>query len=164
MNPTRKTLEFVAIAALILLVTFTWNSLHGSNPLPTSVPTHFSAGGQPDGWGPSSSLWFLPFVGAGLYVLITVVSFFPGSFSFPVRVTASNQARIQNLALHMIAWLKAELVCLFLILQWWIVQSVRSGRSGLPPWLVPLALVGIFGTIALHIFAMFRAARRSNLH
>jgi uncharacterized membrane protein len=154
----RNTLELTAVLALIALIIFTWTSLQGSNPLPARVPTHFGASGQPDAWGRPSSLWMLPIVAVGLYLLITVVSFFPGSFNFPVRQTPANRPRLEKLALRMIAFLKAELVCLFLMLQLWIVQSVRSGHSGLPPWLVPLALVVIFGTIAAHIIAIVHTA------
>ena len=156
----RKSLEFVAALALLALAAFTWIALHGSNPLPPRVPTHFGASGQPDAWGSPSSLWILPIAAAALYLLITVVSLFPGSFNFPVRVTPSTRARLEGLALKMIAWIKAELISLFLILQISIVQSVRGRHAALPPLLVPACLVLIFGTIATHMILIIRAARR----
>ncbi len=157
----RKFLELVTAAALLALVFFTWTALHGTNPLPARIPTHFGVSGQPDGWGPPASLWILPMAACGLYLLITVVSFFPGSFNFPVRAISSTRSRLEALALKMIAWIKTELICLFLILQISIVQSVRSGHAALPPLLVPACLVLIFATIAAHIVLIVRAARQS---
>jgi len=62
----------------------------------------------------------------------------------------------------MMAWVKVELVCLFLYIQWSIIQSVRGGRAALSPVIVPIFLVAVFATIAAHAVAVFRAAREAS--
>jgi hypothetical protein len=97
-------------------------------------------------------------IGLGLYALITVVSFFPGSFNFPVRVTAQNRDRLQRIAMRMVVGVKAETLILFAILQNAILQSVRTQTNSLPVLLMPIAIALIFLTIALHLVALMRAA------
>jgi len=88
-----------------------------------------------------------------------VVSQFPSAFNYPVRVTAENRPRLEALTLQMIAWLKTEMICLFAWIQWAIVESARQGRLSVSLAEMPLFILAIFGTIAWHIVAMFRAAR-----
>jgi hypothetical protein len=57
------------------------------------------------------------------------------------------------------AWVKAELCGLFLTIQWSIIQSARHGDAALSPAVMPMFLVALFITIAVHLVAVFRAAR-----
>jgi uncharacterized membrane protein len=107
----RRILDFVSLAILAVLAWITYNALHGSNPLPQRIPTHFGANGQPNAWGPPGSLWLLPVVGAGLFLIVSIVSMFPGSFNFPVRSTPASRPRMEALTLRMMAWVKLELSC-----------------------------------------------------
>ncbi len=155
----RKVLEGVGLGALALLIWITYDALAGPSHLPDRIPTHFDAAGNANGWGSPATLLLLPILAVGLYLLITVVSMFPASFNYPVRVTAENRERLQGLTLNMVTWLKTELACLFAAIQWAILQAVRSGEGRLPVLLVPGFLVLIFGTALWHIFALFRAAQ-----
>jgi uncharacterized membrane protein len=154
----RKFLETISVAALATLLYLTWTALYGPNHLAGQIPTHFGAMGQPTSYGPASTLWLLPIVGLGLYALITVVGLFPGAFNYPVRVTVQNRDRLQRIAVRMVVGVKAEILILFAILQYEIIQSVRTQTNSLPILLMPMALALIFLTLALHIAALLRAA------
>lgn len=110
----RKLAEALAVAAFAVLAWLTWAALYGPNRLPDSVPTHFDAAGNANGWGSPSG---------------------------------------------MVSWIKAELVCLFAVLQGVFIQSAHSGNGALFAKVLPVFLVVIFGTVALHIVALFRVAR-----
>jgi uncharacterized membrane protein len=155
----RRTLEAVSLGALAVLFWVTHHALHGPGSLPARIPTHFNAAGNPNGWGSPSSLLLLPALALAIYLLITVVSQFPSAFHYPVLVTAGNRPRLEALTLQMIAWLKTEMICLFAWIQWAIVESARQGRLSVSLEEMPLFILAIFGTIAWHIVAMFRAAR-----
>lgn len=155
----RKILEAIGLGALAVLLWITYGALTGPARLPDRIPTHFDATGKANGWGSPAALALLPIVAAGIYALISVVSMFPASFNYPVRVTAENRQRLQELTLDMVTWLKTELACLFLGIQWAILLMVRSGGGRLPALLMPGFLVLIFATALWHIFAVFRAAR-----
>lgn len=155
----RKTLNLLGLAALLILCWITWDALWGPHRLPDRVPTHFDGGGHPNAWGPPTGMILLPVVAGVLFVLMTLVARFPGAFHYPVRVTRLNTERLQAITLDMIAWLKVENSCLFLVLQWAFIQSARTDDGHLFPMILPFFIVAIFGTVGWHFVAMFRLAR-----
>jgi Protein of unknown function (DUF1648) len=155
----RQTLQLVGIAALALLGWITGAALYGPNHLPDRVPTHFDAAGHPNAWGSPTGMLLLPVVAAGLYLLMSLVTRYPGAFHYPVRVTRENIEQLQSITLDMIAWLKVENTCLFLVLQSAFIQAARTGNGRLFPMILPFFIAAIFGTIGWHILALFRAAR-----
>ncbi len=155
----RKTLEAIGLGALAVLAWITYRALTGPERLPDRIPTHFDMAGNPNGWGSPAMLLLLPVVAGSLYLVMTVVARFPTAFNYPVRVTRETLPRLQSLTLDMIAWLKAELACLFTVLQWWMIEAARSGQGRLPPLLMPVFLVVIFATLGWHFVRVFRAAR-----
>ncbi|HUB30016.1 MAG TPA: DUF1648 domain-containing protein [Terracidiphilus sp.] len=156
----RKTLEAAGLLALAILVWITWSALYGPNRLPDRVPTHFDAAGNPNAWGSPSGMLFMPVIAGLLYLLMSVVTRFPDSFHYPVRATSTNIARLQAVTVDMIAWLKVELACLFLTLQWAFVQSAHSGNGRVFPTILPVSIVVIFATIGWHLLALVRIAGR----
>jgi uncharacterized membrane protein len=155
----RKTMEAIALIGLAVMAWITYSAFNGPNPLPDRIPTHFDAAGDPNGWGSPNTLWLLPAIGVTLYLVITVISQFPTSFKYSVQVTEKNRARLQEVTLDMLAWFKAELVGLFAVLQWWMIQAARSGAGHISPWLVPGFLVVVFATAGWHVVALFQAAK-----
>lgn len=157
----RKILEIFGILALGTLAWITYAALYGPDHLPERVPTHFDAAGNANAWGSPAGILIMPVIAVVLYLLMSLVARFPGAFNYPVRVTQVNLPRLQAITLNMIAWIKVELVCLFAVLQWVFVRSARSGEGHLFPRVLPVFLVVIFGTVALHFVALFRAASRT---
>lgn len=154
----RKALEVVSLLGLLVLAWLSQDALSGRHRLPSRIPTHFGVNGQPDAWGSPWMLLALPIGAGALYVLMTLVSLYPGAFNFPVRVTPSNRARLEDLALKMIAWLKAEVIWLFVFVQMAAIKAARSGGgSGASRWLMPVALGVVLGTILGYVVAMRRS-------
>ena len=156
----RRSLELLSLAALAFLAGATVAAFSGSVPLPARIPIHFNAAGTPDGWGSARMLWLLPAVSTALYLLMTWVSRYPEAFNYPVRVTPRNQEQLQQLALGMIAWLKAELLCVFAWIQWSVIRASRQPSQRLSPLLMPLLLAVVFATLGVYVAAMFRAGRK----
>lgn len=154
----RKYLEAISLTALAILLWITWAALYGPRAFTGPIPTHFDLAGHPNAYGPPQMLLVLPAVALVLYLLITVVSRNPAVFNYPVRVTPKNRQRLQELALNMIAFLKAETVILFALIQYQTIDSARNLQSSLPQSLMLTGIAVIFSTIALHIIAMRRAA------
>jgi hypothetical protein len=154
----RKILEAISLTTLAILLWITYAALYGPHPLTGPIPAHFDLAGRPNAYGPLWTLLILPCVAIVLYLLITAVSRNAAVFNYPVRVTRQNQARLQHLALSMIAFIKAETVTLFALIQFLTIESARQLHSVLPqsPMLAGIGL--ILSTIALHILAMRRSA------
>jgi uncharacterized membrane protein len=155
----RRVLEIVSLASLVLLVFITARALYGPVRLPERIPTHFNAAGQADGWGSPAMLLVFPGFAVAIYLLMSLVSRFPAAFNFPVRVTPLNRQRLEELALSMIAWLKAEVVVFFTWIAWSVIAAVRRPDQHLSPVSMPVVLVAIFATCIIHIVAIFMAAR-----
>jgi len=155
----RRILETFSLACLAIMVWITYEALNGPAPLPDRIPVHFDAAGNANGWGPPSTLALLPVVAAGLYLLITVISLLPTGIKSAVKLTAESRERIQALTRLMMAWIKAELIGLFLFLQWFIVAEIREGSNRIPAIPPPVFLVVIFATVGWHLMAVFRELR-----
>jgi uncharacterized membrane protein len=156
----RKTLEVVGLGMLGVLAWITYAALHGPERLPDRIPTHFDISGQPNAWGPSSFLWFLPLVAAGLYMLLTVLGGIRyRRYNLPVAVTEANLPFVQEQTILMVAWIKCEILCLFVYLQWAIIQCARDGSFRLSPLLIPVSLMVIFSTVGWRLTTMIRGAK-----
>ena len=155
----RKILEVVALVLVLFTWGFTGYAIVGPDPLPVRIPTHFNLAGQADGWGSPGALWMVPVVATVIYLLMSLVARYPSSFNFPMRVSRLVRPRLEAIALSMLSWLKAEVICLFAWIQYWTIRIVRQGQGRLSPAFLPLVMVAIFGTIAWHIVAMRRVAR-----
>jgi uncharacterized membrane protein len=155
----RKTAEFLSLAALAALAFITINSFYGPHPLPGQIPTHFDARGQVNGWGSPRSLFFFLLFSIAMYLLLTVVSRFPSLFNYPVKVTELNRPQLEQLALSLLSWTKAEMLVFFVWIEFAMVQAARYPDRGLAPY--PLGVFGVIviATIFGHIVAMFRAAK-----
>ncbi len=130
--------------------------------LPKQIPLHFDLGGHVNRWGSSSELFFLPTIGLLVFCLLSVVVRFPASFSYPVEVTPANRARLQELAVSMINWLKVEMLAMFAWIEGWTVGIAREGEAAslsgasMGLMLFPAAIVVI--TVIGYIVAMSSAA------
>jgi uncharacterized membrane protein len=154
----RKWLEGVALLILGLHASITILALFGAERLPERIPIHFDATGRPDGWGSPAMLLLLPAITLIIYLLFTVVTRFPGSFNYPVRVTVFNRQRMQSLALDMMAWLKVEIVGLLTWMQWVTIELARYPERTVPA-MTAAALVAVFATFTFYIVLMFKAGR-----
>ena len=156
----RRTMEGLCLGLLAVLYWITYAALNGAERLPDRIPTHFDISGQPNAWGSPGFLWFLPAVGTGLYLLMTFLSSLKfRRYNLPVPVTEANLPFLQEQTSKMVAWIKFELLCLFVYLQWSIIQSARSNEFRLSALLIPVFLVVIFSTVGWNLATMIRGAR-----
>lgn len=153
-TPTDKVVEttaLVGVAFLVVVTAFYWPMVH------KTIPTHFDIAGKVDGWGPKATLLPTPFICAGIYVLLTVISRFPHIFNYPVPITEENAERQYRIALTVMRWLKMEIIWLFAYLNWQMIQVALSKAKGLDVLAMPIALAVIFGTSIVLIVRAYRA-------
>jgi uncharacterized membrane protein len=154
----RKWLEGIALLALGLTISVTVLALAGPAPLPERIPIHFDVMGRPNAWGSPAMILLLPGVTIFIYLLFTVVTRFPGAFNYPVKVTSLNRQRLQNLALDLMAWLKAEVVSLLTWMQWVTIEVARHPEKHMPAMTVA-AFVVVFATVTFYMVQMFKSGR-----
>jgi hypothetical protein len=156
MRRIAETLSLAVLAEILLVAAF---ALYGPHRLPALIPTHFKAAGQPDGWGSPRALLLFPVIASILYLLMTWVARYPASFNFPVRVTPRNRKQLEAIALSMIAWLKAEVLCILAWVERSGIQVARHPQQPFSALPMPLLIGVVFATVFGHIAAVFRAAR-----
>ena len=147
--------EVLALAGLVVQMVLVGSYWH---VLPRQVPMHFDARGAVDAYGDKSTLLILAGVTAGLYVLLTVVSFFPQYFNYPAKVTPENRGRMQGIATAMIGWMKAEFTWLFSYIVWVTIRVAMGRASGLGWAFLPVMLAVIGVTVVRGVVRMRQAA------
>ena len=133
-----ETIGIIALLGMIVFVALKWNNL------PSQIPAHYNAKGVVDRWGGKNQILFLPIVSVFLYVLLTVVAFFPKSWNMPTKVTEENKTAVYNCMKTMIIMMKAELVGVF-----FYITYQMANKATLVAWFLPVFLVVLIGTIVL---------------
>ena len=146
--------ELLAAAGLLYQLVAVWMAWPA---LPSRVPTHFGFSGRADAFGDKSSLFLLPAVTITLYTMLTVLSFFPQTFNYPVRATDANRSRLYALGVSLLGWLKAELVWIFAYLCTSSIAVAEGRAAGLSPAFLVVALGVTAFTTAVSIARMRRA-------
>ena len=155
----RRSLHILTLIVFAWLVFLTAEALVGPHKLPSRIPTHFDAAGDPNDWSGPQTLLGLPFGALVLYGILTLVERRPESFHFNVTVTADKLPRLQALAIDMIAWLRLEVVLLFTWIQSLLIAGARSSHSAPPPAFLPVVLGVLIATIAVYVVQFRRAAK-----
>lgn len=147
-TPLEVLLELVSLIGLAGAV---WILIKFWPDLPAAIPKHFGLTGEVDAWGDRSSLYFLLGVNLFMYVMLTIVRRFPHTYNYPVKITADNAQRQYQLAIWYMALLKAQVVWLFVYLQWQMIQVALGHSSGLGIWFLAIVLVGLFLPILIYV-------------
>ena len=143
-TPLETGLEAISLFGLFggaLLLTVLWPRL------PTQVPGHFDAAGNVTRHDPKGSLWGLVAVNTGLYVLLSIINFFPQAWNLPG--TPEDRTRQFLLARTVVRALKA-------FVMWLDVRVAQGAITGLPWWFLPL---GLSGPLVIMVVWLLRANR-----
>ncbi len=151
-RPPRKfwdrVLEASAVVSVILgifLVIQAWSGL------PNTIPTHFNAKGEADGWGSKGMIWLLPAIGIVLVPAMLFLRRFPWLSNLPIEITEDNAEYQYGLVVRLLSWLAATVSLLFLALVYDTISIAGGGTSLLGWWFMPIFLGSIFGVIIWYL-------------
>ncbi|MBD7964968.1 DUF1648 domain-containing protein [Fictibacillus norfolkensis] len=142
--------NFLDITSIALLVLGTVSLISEWAAIPDTVPTHFNAAGEPDGWGNKSNLWILIVMGAVTWLLLTVLEKYPHIYNY-FNLTEENVERQYNNARIMINVMKNEILIFFVYMTWACSKVAKGDSEGLSVWVLPIFVIGITGSIAFFI-------------
>lgn len=152
---TLKSIELTwEIFGFLLLISY-WVFVIKIYPsLPEIIPSHINIKGEIDDYASKSSVWSLLNVPSSLYVLLTIVSFFPKYFNYMVEITVDNAEKEYRKAVGIIRFLKIIILILSFSITLFIIGlgsldamiNDRSNRN----WLLTLILATIFIPIAYY--------------
>jgi uncharacterized membrane protein len=97
-----------------LLIIIVWGlTLFVFSKLPTVIPTHFNASGQPDGHGDKLTILILPIIATLVYFGLTKLNQTPQSFNYTSTVTEENAEKQHTIATRMLRILKTAILIIF---------------------------------------------------
>jgi len=139
--------EGVSVAALAAAcgdVAIHWSAL------PERIPTHFGAGGTPNGWGGKSMLLILLATTVLVAILLTVAERYQRLINIPMRVDRDSP-EVQRLLRSMVIAMKAVITVMFV----WIVDlTMRTAvgeANGLGAAFLPVFLGGTFAPAVYYL-------------
>lgn len=141
----------IEVFGVIFLVILVLLPIIFQKDLPERIPIHFNGAGIPDGYGGRSSLWILPMTGIGLYLLLTILSFFPRIYNFPVKITPENALVQYRLASRLLRVLKTIILMMFSFICYQTIQAAKGGVAGLGKSFLPIFLILTFGVVIFYL-------------
>ncbi len=139
----------------VLLALWVWTGTSYPS-LPDSIPTHFNAAGEADGFGTKASIVGLSLIATLLYIGLTLLNRFPHVFNFPTPITLDNALSQYTNAIRMIRYLKLILVLVFAGISFQTIQQAKGTGEGLGLWFLPLTLVLVFMPLVYFVVKSFQ--------
>lgn len=150
--PLSKFEIFIELISVIIFIMNFIMVILAWNKLPSIIPSHFNAAGEIDGYGSKATLLILIPVIAILYAGLTLLANYPYIFNYAVEINEQNAEFQYRLARTFVRILKAELVMIFIYLEYSIIMSAFNSKLGLGITFLPISLVAVFGSIGYYIY------------
>ena len=132
----------------IILILQAWSSL------PATIPIHFDAVGNPDGYGSKGMIWLSPAISVVMIPAMLFLRRFPWLSNVPIEITEENALHQYSLINRLLSLLACFVSLLFLTLVYDTI-SIAGGGSSLLGWIfMPIFL----GSITVPIIWYFIAA------
>ncbi|MGG1687271.1 DUF1648 domain-containing protein [Pseudalkalibacillus sp. NRS-1564] len=144
------------IAGLVFLCLSLGYLLLNWSGLPSEVPIHFDVAGQADHWGSKLVLFFLPIFGILLWGGLSMLERYPHVFNYVVHITKGNAELQYRTAVALIHFLKNTIALMFSVITIETISMANGSQVGLIPWILPVFLTLIFGSIIICIIQSIR--------
>lgn len=148
-----KAIEAIGWILLLLLWGFVL-TIYSS--LPEIIPTHFNTSGIADGFGSKDTIFLLPVVGTFVFILLTVINYFPQSFNYIVAITPENAERQQRNATGLLRSLKCMLLIIFITLVYYTSQATAGSSVSSLAWMLPVLVGSVFLCIGYYLYKSFK--------
>lgn len=137
LTPTRldNKLELTGTIFLVVLWALT---IYTFLKLPTTIPIHFNASGQPDDHGNKLTLLILPILATIIYLGMTQLNKFPHIFNYMIKITVENAEKQYTIATRMLRFLKLAILIIFSLIILFTYLTTIGVTNGLGFWFLPL--------------------------
>ncbi|WP_456440461.1 DUF1648 domain-containing protein [Psychroserpens sp.] len=143
-------LDLISATLLILLIVFTVISY---TELPDTIPSHFNAAGEVDGYSGKSMIWLLPAIGVVLFLGLYVINKFPHIHNYMVNITEENALKNYRFSTRIVRFTNLFIMVIFGLITYSIVESAKGNNSNLDSWILPFVIgTSIILPIAILIY------------
>ncbi|MGJ8594111.1 MAG: DUF1648 domain-containing protein [Aquaticitalea sp.] len=141
LSPTDKMLEIFGGMSIVGI----WSlALINYVELPETIPIHYNAAGEADGFGNKVNIFALPLVSTILFIGMTILNKYPHVFNYLKEITKDNAVHQYTFATRLIRYLKLTIVLIFGLIVIRTIQNANGNANGLGAWFLPLTLGLIF--------------------
>ncbi|WP_323788129.1 DUF1648 domain-containing protein [Psychroserpens sp.] len=130
-------LDMLSATLLILLIAYTVISY---SELPDTIPSHFNAKGEVDGYSGKSMLWLIPAIGFVLFVGLYILNKFPHMHNYMVNITEENALKNYRFSTRIVRFTNLFLMLTFGIITYSIVDSASGNNSKMDSWVLPFII------------------------
>ena len=124
-----------------LLIIIIWGlTLFVFFKLPTIIPTHFNAAGQPDGYGNKLTILVMPIIATLLYFGLTKLNQHPHTFNYINSITEDNAEQQYTIMTRMLRILKIALLIIFSYIILFTYLTTIGFTNGLGVGFLPFTL------------------------
>ncbi len=117
------------VVPLLILVLGFYAAASNIDSLPQEIPTHFNIQGLPDGWGNKNDIFVGPFVGALIYVILTVIVAAFVMVSDPMRLI-----NLPNKQKMLLTPGRAEELRIFMVRALFVMKVVMMSMTAYITW------------------------------
>ena len=130
-------LDILSATILILLIVF---AIMSYSDLPETIPSHFNANGEVDGYSNKSLLWLLPGLGLILFIGLYILNKFPHTHNYMVNITEENALKNYRLSTRVVRFTNLFIMLIFGLITYSIIESAKGNNSNMDGWILPLVI------------------------
>jgi uncharacterized membrane protein len=143
---------FLVAAALFITIYF-------YPKLPDTIPSHFNAAGEADGWSGKGTIWVSPAIAFILFVGIRILTNYPHHLNYITAITEENAEYQYRLATRLLRSINLIIAGVFFYLQWSIVNAALGKWEGSGTWFLPMFIsLMVFNVV----YYMVKSTRKSS--
>ncbi len=136
LSPLDKSLEMTSKIFLVII----WGLIiYTFLKLPATIPTHFNALGQADGYGNKTTLVILPILATIIYFGLIQLNKYPHIFNYITKITDDNAQKQYTIATRLLRFLKLAILLIFSLIILFTYLTTIGVTNGLGFWFLPLA-------------------------
>lgn len=148
--------RFLNLAGWFFLTLLWGTAFYLYHSLPEIIPTHFNIKGEVDSYGCKSILFILPAIVSIVFFVSIILTRFPHSFNYPVKITEENASRQYALANKLIRIMNIDITIVFLIVLIFMSNYPAGENSKFSVLLLPLIIA--FTTVPVLVY-LIRASK-----
>ncbi|MGF1556688.1 DUF1648 domain-containing protein [Paucihalobacter sp.] len=148
-----ETVDYIAELASIAILIIMWCYVFMEyQSLPDIIPTHFNAAGIADDYGSKNTLFIIPSVATGIYILLFILNLYPHIHNYSVNITQENAHKNYKFSVRFLRIFNFFMCLMFGYITHNIVISTHFPEQGISPYFLPI-LVGF--CVALPVLAIY---------
>ncbi|WP_052184103.1 DUF1648 domain-containing protein [Psychroserpens sp. Hel_I_66] len=121
------------ISATLILITIIYTAMNYGD-LAETIPTHFNAAGEADGYGSKSMIWMLPVIGVFTFLLLFFLNKYPHIHNYMVNITEENALKNYRFSTRIIRFTNLFVAILFLVIQYMMIEEGKGNNVSFGSW------------------------------